>query len=454
MSLVSNSNTTIESIVGNSPIIIQMGERIKSVAITNASVLICGESGVGKELVANMIHQESRRSEGPLVTVNCASIPRDLFESEFFGHVKGAFTGADKDRVGRFELADKGTLFLDEIGEVPLDLQGKLLRAIQQQSFERVGEGITRHVDIRIISATNRVLEEEIDKNRFREDLYYRLSIFPITVPPLRKRKEDISLLSKHFFARACIEYNKKLPPLSDEQYAMLADYSWPGNIRELKSIIERAVILSKNSLRLDSALPEDALKQVSTSIIKTAEQIPEIFLSDSEFRQLERKNIIAALEKSEWKISGKQGAAELLEMKPTTLASRIKAFEIEGPAKNSLYSRLGGFASITTFVDELLPRLRSDSELGRFWTNRGNDSVRKEKQYLVEYLCAVSGGPQHYSGRHMLKTHEGLNISKNDWEVLLELLSETALLLNIQKKELAEILNIVCEIKFDIVGV
>jgi transcriptional regulator with GAF, ATPase, and Fis domain len=448
------TNAIKEKIIGHSPAIIQMVERIKAVAETNASVMISGESGVGKELVANMIHQESNRSDAPLIIVNCASIPHELFESEFFGHVKGAFTGAVKDRVGRFELADKGTLFLDEVGEIPLDLQGKLLRAIQQQSFERVGDERTRQVDVRIIAASNRVLEDEINVQRFREDLYYRLSIFPITVPPLYKRKDDIPQLANHFFTLACEAYNKKFTPLSEEQLGMLVDYAWPGNIRELKSVIERAVILSKDTFRLDLALPEEALKQASMSVIKAAGSIPETFLTDAEFRQLERKNIIAALEYAGWKISGKQGAAKLLGMKSTTLTSRIKAFGIESPAKNSLYSRLGGFGSISVFVDELLPSLRSDSELGRFWQNRGVDSIRLEKQYLVEYLCDISGGPYFYSGRHMHKAHEGLNISQHDWEIFFELLSTVAERLNVQEKELTEIKDLFDGIKLMIVGV
>ncbi len=440
--------------IGHSPAAIQMGERIKAVAKTNAAVLVSGESGVGKELVANMIHHASHRASGPLIIVNCASIPHELFESEFFGHVKGAFTGAVKDRAGRFELADGGTLFLDEVGEIPIDLQGKLLRAIQQQSFERVGEGITRHVDIRIIAATNKILEEEVDKQRFREDLYYRLSVFPITVPPLHKRKEDIPILANHFFTGACMEYNKEFEHLSEEQLAMLTDYHWPGNIRELKSVIERAVILSQDIFRLDLSLPEEALKQISMSVTKVADSIPETFLTDAEFRLLERKNIIAALEHAEWRISGKQGAAKLLEMKSTTLTSRIKAFAIESPIKNSLYSRLGGFKAISIFVDELLPRLRSDPELGRFWQNRGVDSIRQEKQYLIEYLCDISGGPYHYSGRHMHKAHEGLNISENDWQIFFDLLTEIAERLKIKEKELSEIKRLFDEIKPIIVGV
>ncbi len=451
---MSNPNATINQVIGRSAAIIQMCERIKSVAITNAPVLISGESGVGKELVANMIHQESNRASEPLVIVNCASIPRELFESEFFGHIKGAFTGADKDRKGRFELANKGTLFLDEIGEIPIDLQGKLLRALQQQSFERIGSDITLHVDVRIISASNRALDEEVEKNRFREDLYYRLSTFPISVPPLRKRKEDIPLLAQHFYVAACKEFNKSFSPLSGEQLAMLGDYSWPGNIRELKSVVERAVILSKDHFRLDSALPDDALKQISQTVANVAERIPETFLSENEFRQLERKNLIAALECAQWKVSGSKGAAVLLGMKPTTLTSRIQALGIKSPINDVLYSRLGGYSAISIFVDELIPRLRADPELGRFWKNRGIDSIRKEKQYLVEYLCQATGGPHHYTGRHMHKAHEGLYISEDDWKILFYLLAEVALLLNIKDKELFEIKQIFNEIKPTIVGV
>ncbi|MCG8379591.1 MAG: sigma 54-interacting transcriptional regulator [Proteobacteria bacterium] len=438
----------MNDIIGNSSAIIQTNERIKAVSITDASVLISGESGVGKELVATQIHEGSSRSTGPLITVNCASIPRELFESEFFGHVKGAFTGAIKSRVGRFELADKGTLFLDEVGEIPLDLQGKLLRALQQSSFERIGEEITRKVDIRIIAATNRNLEEEVDKNRFREDLFYRLSIFPINVPPLRKRKEDIPLLASYFFKNSCEQYNKEFTALTDEQFEILMDYDWPGNVRELKSIIERAVILSKDKFRLDLALPEDALKQVSYSTKKMAENMPPVILTDEEFRQLERKNMIAALESTNWKVSGIKGAAKLLGIKTTTLSSRMKALSIEKPDKSSLYYRLGGYSAISKFVNELLPRLRTDPDLGRFWQNRGVDSIGKEKQYLVEYLCEVTGGPYNYTGRHMQQTHEGLNITGNDWEIFLERVNEVANLAKIKSKELGEIQLFLNEIK------
>ena len=273
----------LDEVIGHSPAVLQMIKRIKAVATTGASVLITGESGVGKELVAQLIHHQSDRATAPLITVNCASIPHDLFESEFFGHVKGAFTGAVRNRIGRLELADRGTLFLDEVGEIPLDLQAKLLRSLQQKSFERVGEETTKQVDVRIIAATNRNLEIEIEQNRFREDLYYRLGVFPISVPPLRKRKEDIALLATHFLSVACTELGRPQFQLSSEQAQMLQDYDWPGNIRELKSVIERAVILSKTEFRLDLALPEQALRQISGLDFPENRSTPRRFIKEEE---------------------------------------------------------------------------------------------------------------------------------------------------------------------------
>jgi len=228
------------------------------VACTPASVLIHGESGVGKEMIARAIHSTSERNDKPLVKVNCASIPKELFESEFFGHVRGAFTGAHKDRVGRISLANGGTLFLDEVGEIPLDLQSKLLRVLQEREFERVGDDRTIKADVRIIAATNRDLKNEVKLNRFREDLYYRLSVFPIEVPPLRSRQGDISLLAAHLLKKSCRELGREPLSLTNQQVATLENHHWPGNIRELKNVIERAVILSKgNMLRLDLALQD-----------------------------------------------------------------------------------------------------------------------------------------------------------------------------------------------------
>ena len=230
-------------------------KQIDLVAPTEASALILGESGTGKELVAREIHQRSRRKDKPLVRVNCASIPKDLFESEFFGHTRGAFTGAIKDRAGRFEAAEGGTIFLDEIGEVPLDLQSKLLRVLQEKCYERVGEDRTRQADVRVIAATNRDLEQAVAAGRFREDLYYRLNVFPIQVPPLRERMEDVPLLAKHFIESSVKELGCPKPRLTRAAIAKLQNYHWPGNIRELRNVIERAIIISRGGA-LDFDLP------------------------------------------------------------------------------------------------------------------------------------------------------------------------------------------------------
>ncbi len=245
-------------IVGGSPALRAMLARIEAVADTPANVLIVGETGTGKELVAHAIHTRSSRASGPLVKVNCASIPAELFESEFFGHVRGAFTGAHRDRVGRFQLADGGTIFLDEVGEIPLALQGKLLRVIQEREFERVGDDTTRVVDVRVIAATNKDLEKAVEAGEFREDLYYRLSVFPVQVPPLRRRADDVVQLAVHFLEQVCRDFGRSCPQLTQAQAEALQAYAWPGNIRELKNVIERAVILSSGeTLRLDLSLPE-----------------------------------------------------------------------------------------------------------------------------------------------------------------------------------------------------
>jgi transcriptional regulator with GAF, ATPase, and Fis domain len=243
-------------IVGRSTALCAVLEQVEMVAPTNATVLILGESGTGKELVASAIHERSPRCKHPLVRVNCGSIPSELFESEFFGHSKGSFTGAIRDRVGRFQHADGGTLFLDEVGEIPLAHQAKLLRVLQEGQFERVGEDVTRRVDVRIVAATNRDLRQEVANGHFRQDLYYRLSVFPMELPPLRQRKEDIPALATHFASLCCGRLNRPEIRLTDEDTGLLRRYDWPGNIRELQNVIERAVILAKGGrMRLDLAL-------------------------------------------------------------------------------------------------------------------------------------------------------------------------------------------------------
>ena len=319
-------------IVGTSPALQLMLKRVEAVANTPASVLVLGESGVGKELVARAIHAQSPRADGPLVKVNCASIPKELFESEFFGHVKGAFTGAHRDRVGRFQLADGGTIFLDEIGEIPLELQGKLLRVLQESEFERVGDDITKSVDVRVIAATNRNLEQLIVDGEFREDLFYRLSVFPVDVPPLRDRGEDIVQLAQHFLEQTCIDFGREPMTLTRTQVDNLRRYRWPGNIRELKNVIERAVILSTgNVLRLDVSMPDlKPDEALSTAGERDAHEV----LTEKEMRELQKRNIVAALGQTNWRVSGDRGAAELLGVKPTTLADRIRTFGIKKPAR------------------------------------------------------------------------------------------------------------------------
>jgi transcriptional regulator with GAF, ATPase, and Fis domain len=291
-------------------------------------VLIEGESGVGKELVAHVIHARSPRRDGPLVKVNCASIPHELFESEFFGHVKGAFTGAHRDRVGRFQLADGGTIFLDEVGEIPLDLQSKLLRVLQESEYERVGDDHTQTVDVRVIAATNRDLENAVADGSFREDLFYRLSVFPIEVPPLRARGDDVLQIASHFLERTCQEFGHRPLTFSKQQAALLKRYDWPGNVRELKNVIERAVILSRGKvLRLDLAM-SDILNAPAAAPLEVDEQKSEL-LTEREVRELERRNTLLALTMAQGRVSGPSGAAKLLGIKPTTLADRIKKLKL-----------------------------------------------------------------------------------------------------------------------------
>lgn len=320
-------------IIGTSPALQKMLKQIEAVAETPASVLLLGESGVGKELVAHAIHTRSARADGPLVKVNCASIPKELFESEFFGHVKGAFTGAHRDRIGRFQLADGGTIFLDEVGEIPLELQGKLLRVLQESEFERVGDDVTRSVDVRVVAATNRDLEQLIVDGEFREDLFYRLSVFPVEVPPLRDRGDDIMQLAQNFLDRAQADFGRPELTLTRAQANNLRDYDWPGNVRELKNVIERAVILSPgNVLRLDLSMPNIS---VARQREHTPTQAPQTgILTEKEMREYQKQNIVAALKETGWRVSGTHGAAELLGVKPTTLADRIRTFGIKRPAR------------------------------------------------------------------------------------------------------------------------
>ncbi|MFK7975185.1 MAG: sigma-54 interaction domain-containing protein [Halioglobus sp.] len=313
-------------IIGRSAGVQNTLRQISMVAPTDATALIVGESGTGKELIARSIHEQSDRSERPLIRVNCAAVPQDLFESEFFGHVKGAFTGATSGRIGRFELADGGTLFLDEVAEIPMHLQGKLLRVLQEQQFERVGDSATRNVDVRIVAATNKDLRKRVEAGEFREDLYFRLNVFPITSVPLRERKEDVSLLANLFLQKSATRANKPNLKIPLSVMEKLEAYHWPGNIRELENVIERQVILSQgDTLRVDETLSP------ANDSSKRAPVLPDNEVEDElQHRQRHQRNIMLALEKSGGKVFGENGAAALLGLKPTTLASRIKKLGID----------------------------------------------------------------------------------------------------------------------------
>lgn len=321
-----SAGPTSKTIIGSSDALERVMDQVGLVAPTEAAVLMLGESGTGKELFAQLIHERSRRSSAPIIRVNCAAIPHELFESEFFGHVKGSFTGALKERSGRFELADGGTLFLDEVGEIPLELQGKLLRVLQEGTFERIGEEKTRKTDVRIIAATNRDLQQAVVDGRFRQDLYYRLSVFPLTLPPLRERREDIPALARHFAAHAARKMGVPVPEIPDTRLACLLDYAWPGNIRELQNEVERAMILSRGGPPAFIS-PAKGGAQMAPGV---SEEDPVV--REGDWHVMQRDNMLRALKRTKWRVDGPGGAAELLDVRPTTLRSRMKAAGIERP--------------------------------------------------------------------------------------------------------------------------
>jgi transcriptional regulator with GAF, ATPase, and Fis domain len=307
-----------EEIIGQSDALKYVLFKVEQVAPTDATALILGETGTGKELVARAIHNASSRGDRPLVKVNCATLPSNLIESELFGHEKGAFTGAQMKQIGRFELADGGTIFLDEIGELPLDLQVKLLRVLQDGEFERLGSSRTIKSDVRVIAATNRNLKEAVRKGRFREDLWYRLNVFPITVPPLRQRREDIPLLVKSFVQRFSMKMGKVITTIAPQETEALQNYSWPGNVRELENVIERAVIVSQGPT-------------LSVEVPKTSEKTTH---GKQTLEEIDREHIIRVLEVAGWRIEGKSGAAQTLGLNPGTLRSRMKKLGIKRPEK------------------------------------------------------------------------------------------------------------------------
>jgi transcriptional regulator with GAF, ATPase, and Fis domain len=316
-------------IVGASRALNEILQHVDCVASTDATVLITGESGTGKELLAKEVHRRSRRFSRPFVKVNCSAIPRDIFESEFFGHARGAFTGALRERPGRFQAAHGGTIFLDEIGDLPLELQPKLLRVLQEGEYERVGEDGTRTVDVRVVAATNHDLAADVRTGRFRQDLFYRLNVFPLELPPLRARTDDIPELAAHIIARTSKRCRMPAPALTPEDASWLQRYDWPGNIRELQNVLERAVILSQGGrLRLDVALPRVAGAGAEPTR-RRDDHSDEVILTDRECREREIANVMKALERSEGRVYGHGGAAELLALNPATLASRLRALGI-----------------------------------------------------------------------------------------------------------------------------
>lgn len=312
-------------IIGESDSLMYVIKRTQQVSGTNSSVLLEGETGVGKELFANLIHRNSMRRHKPFIKVNCASLPKELIESELFGHEKGSFTGAIKPRQGRFELADKGTLFLDEIGELPLDLQPKLLRVLQSGEFERIGSEKTMKVDVRVVAATNRDLQHESNIGQFRQDLFFRLNVYPITIPPLRQRMEDIPILIRHFTDKIGKKIGRRIKNISKADIIKLQEYDWPGNVRELENVLERAIISSEgDTIKLDDNQLKSSLSMhmisdpVANSITK---------LSDSQ-----KTHIIKVLDDCDWKINGEEGAANKLGMPPSTLRSKMKKLNIKRP--------------------------------------------------------------------------------------------------------------------------
>lgn len=321
-------------ILGQSTAIQNVLVAVETVAPTEANVVITGETGTGKELVARAVHALSSRKDKPLIKVNCASIPRELFESEFFGHVRGAFTGAVRDRIGRFQLAHDGTLFLDEVGEIPLEMQSKLLRVIQDGEYERVGEDKTRTVDVRVTAATNRNLRAEVEAGRFRQDLYYRLNVFPIEVAPLRHRTEDIPLLATHYLKQAALKLNRPVPQLSRADVRQLQAYDWPGNVRELQNVVERALITQRGGRgRLRFDLPGTGSFGRHPDKSKEANADSDIdVIPEADLRHRERENLLTALRHTNWRIYGPGGAADLLGVKPTTLSSRVKKMGLDRP--------------------------------------------------------------------------------------------------------------------------
>jgi DNA-binding NtrC family response regulator len=314
-----------EGIIGTSAALRDALEQVERVAPTESTVLILGETGTGKELIARAVRKRSQRSSRPFVKLNCAAIPFDLLESELFGHERGAFTGAIAQKIGRFEMADTGTLFLDEVGDIPLALQPKLLRVLQEQEFERLGSGRTHQVDVRLVAATHRDLEQMVKRNEFRSDLYYRLNVFPVQLPPLRERRDDIPALVTHFVEIGSRRIGKSIERIPEKIMSALCAYAWPGNIRELQNVIERAIILSDNGVFPNPLLasPDEVVRVAPVTLAGTV-------------RDSERTLILQAVQHSNWVIGGARGAAAKLGVKRTTLFAKMKSLGIYRPGTTS----------------------------------------------------------------------------------------------------------------------
>jgi len=321
-------------VVGNSPALKSVLAEVERVAPTDATVLLLGETGTGKELIARAVHTNSARCARPYVKLNCAAIPFDLLESELFGHEKGAFTGAFAQKIGRFEMADTGTLFLDEIGDIPLALQPKLLRVLQEKEFERLGSGKTHRINVRLVAATHRNLSELVVRNQFRNDLYYRLNVFPIVLPPLRKRPDDIALLVSHFVEVFSRRMAKRISDIPKETLHAFTSYSWPGNVRELQNLIERAVIGSENGV-LANPFPSVVENPLSRTPID-ANPFLMTSAQSGVFRDSQRALILQTLHATAWTVGGPRGAAARLGLKRTTLISKMKKLGISRPSWQS----------------------------------------------------------------------------------------------------------------------
>ena len=337
-SVTDHAERTFERIIGNSAALESVLEQVEQVAPTDSTVLIEGETGTGKELIAHAIHNASQRYGRAFIKLNCAAIPQDLLESELFGHEKGAFTGAIAQRIGRFEMADKGTLFLDEVGDIPPALQPKLLRVLQEQEFERLGNGRTHKVDVRLVAATNRDLQKMVVRGQFRGDLYYRLNVFPILLPALRERREDIPALVTHFVKLFSRRMGKQVHSIPPETMSAFQSYSWPGNIRELQNLVERAVILSR-----DGAL-SNPLQNKQTELMIPSLQRTRTFHSSRTLEDSDRALILETLEQAGWIVGGPRGAAAKMGLKRTTLLAKMRRMGILRPTSQE-GTGISGFA-------------------------------------------------------------------------------------------------------------